>query len=267
VREGLPPGFQDWLGLRARTLMLALDYDGTLVPIYRRPEQACPDPELLNLLGELSQEATVVILTGRDQRNMERWIPAPAITIVASHGAEWRYNGRWEPLLFTQKNQNPLKTLTERLEEVFRETPGVIIESKGASVAFHYRLVNRHSQPDILNRFEELVGRWMEDNEAFELLEGKCVKEIRPLGLNKGRALHRVVEMLGLSDAPVLAMGDDRTDEDMFRSLGDQDVSILVGAGDTRAAVCLRDVWEARELLKEILRIRKKSGVRSQKSE
>jgi len=267
VKQGLPPEIQDWPGLRASQLALALDYDGTLVPIYQKPEQACPDSELLHLLGELAQDATVAILTGRARKDMERWIPEPAIAIVASHGAEWRHKGLWKPLLPTDKNQVPLKTLKGRLEGVSRETPGVIIEDKGVTVAFHYRLVNPHIRADLLNCFERLVGQWMEDNEGFEILEGKSVKEIRPQRLNKGRALHRVMEMLGIGSAPVLAMGDDRTDEDMFRSLRDQDLSILVGAETTSAAVRLRDVWEARGVLKEILRMRQKTGVRSQKSE
>ena len=248
-------------------MTLALDYDGTLVPICQRPEQACPDSELLNLLRELAQQTIVVILTGRDRKDMEGWIPDPAITIVASHGAEWRHDGLWKPLLLTQGNQGHLKGLMERLEEVFLETPGVILEDKGATVAFHYRLVSPPRQSDLLNRFEGLVGQWMEDHEGFELLEGKCVKEIRPQGLHKGKALHQVLEMLGISGIPVLAMGDDRTDEDMFRSLSDHDMSVLVGAGKTSAAVRLRDVWEVREVLKGILRTRQQSGGRSQKEE
>ncbi len=267
MREGLLPAVRSWPGLRATTLLLALDYDGTLVPIYQRPSEACPDPELLNLLQDLAQHAIVVILTGRDRRDMESWIPDPSVTIVASHGATWRHRGQWAPLLIASKSLTPLKVLTERLEACFQNIPGVIIEVKGVTVAFHYRMVTPRQQPDLLNQFEGLVGRWMENNEGFEILEGKCVKEIRPQELDKGRALHQVIEALGLGDVPVLAMGDDQTDEDMFRSLSAQGVSILVGARDTSAAVSVKDVWEARELLKGILRIRQKSGVRSQKPE
>lgn len=267
MREELPPGLQDWLGLKARRLILALDYDGTLVPICQRPEQACPDSELLNLLGELAQQTIVVILTGRDRKDMEGWIPDPAITIVASHGADWRHNGVWKPLLLPHANRGPLKNFMERLEEVFLETPGVILEHKGATVAFHYRLVSPPRQSDLLNRFESLVGQWMEDHEGFELLDGKCVQEIRPHGLNKGRALHQVLEMLGVSGVPILAMGDDRTDEDMFRSLSDRDISVMVGAGKTSAAVRLRDIWEVRDVLKAVLRIwRTRSVKMNQKS-
>lgn len=267
MKEELLSGLQEWSGLRARTLTLALDYDGTLVPICQKPEQACPDRELLHLLGDLAQDTILVILTGRPRKDMERWIPDPAITIVASHGAEWRHRGLWKPLLLPQGNPGPLKTLMQRLKEVFRETPGVIIEDKGVTLAFHYRLVNPSSQSDLLNPFEGLIGRWMEDHEGFEVLQGKCVKEIRPHGLNKGRALRRVLEIMGVRDTPVLAMGDDRTDEDMFRSLSDQDMSVLVGAGKTSAAVHLKDVWEAREVLKAVLRIWRTRSVKiNQKS-
>ncbi len=253
MRKGFPAEIQDWLRLRGRSVVLALDYDGTLVPIFQKPEDSSPDSELVNLLRELAQEGTVAILTGRDRKDMERWLPDPAIVIVASHGAEWRHSGLWKPLLIPHRNQGPLKILTKKLEEVFGETPGVIIEDKGATVAFHFRLVDPPGHTDLLNRFEGLVSRWMEDNAGFEVLEGKSVKEVRPHGLDKGTALRRVLEELGVDDVPVMAMGDDRTDEDMFRSLKDGDLSVLVGAGKTSAAVRLRDVWEARDVLKGIL--------------
>jgi len=200
-------------------------------------------------------------------QSVERWVSEPAIVIVASHGAEWRHKGLWKPLLLTPGNRNPLKTLVAGLKKAFRENRGVIIEVKGFTVAFHYRLVKSGSQANILNRFEEIVGRWMALNEGFEILDGKAVKEIRPQGLDKGKALRRVLEMLGVSRASVLAMGDDRTDEDTFQSLGNQDLGILVGSGPSSATVHLRDVWEARHILKGVLRIRQTSGNTSQKSE
>jgi trehalose 6-phosphate synthase/phosphatase len=264
VIEGLHPRIQEWPGLGEDALILALDYDGTLVPICQRPDDAQPDPDLLSLLQDLALNATVILLTGRDRKDMERWITAHAITVVAFHGAEWRHNGLWKPLILAQKARQPLKTLAERLEEAFRDTSGVIVENKGFTIAFHYRLVKLTSQPDLLRRLDGLIHQWKAQNEGFEVLEGKCLKEIRPRGLDKGTALLKAMEKLGVSSAPVLAMGDDRTDEDMFRSLRDQDISILVGSQDTSAKVRLRDVWEAREVLKGILRIKQKSGLRSQ---
>ncbi len=267
MKDILPPGIRDWPGLRARMLTFALDYDGTLVPICQRPEEARPDSDLLSLLQRLALGDMVIILTGRNPQDMERWIRNNRITIVASHGAEWRRNGLWKPLSSPSRGEARLAVLRKELEKRFENTPGVIIENKGTSVAFHYRLVSHHCRSDLLSHFEDLVSQWKEDNEAYEVLEGKYVKEVRPQGLNKGKALHRVLQMLGFSNVPVLAMGDDRTDEDMFRSLSRQDLSILVGDGKTSATIRLKDVWEARGVLEEILRIRQKTEVRSQKSE
>lgn len=259
MKTFLRPGIVDWPGLRARMLAIALDYDGTLVPIRQRPEEARPDRALLNLLQNLTEEAIVIILTGRNRGDMDRWISNDRITIVASHGAEWRHHGRWKPLVDIPRIEDRLETLSHKLEEAFEDTPGVIIENKGATVAFHYRLVNAVCQPELLNRFEDLVNHWREDNEGYEVLEGKYVREIRPAGLNKGTALQQVLTVMGFASASVLAMGDDRTDEDTFQSLGPQDLSILVGDENTSAVVRLNDVWEVREVLKEILRIRQKS--------
>jgi trehalose 6-phosphate synthase len=233
VRKKFPPQIEAWLENRDKRMVLALDYDGTLVPICERPEQAHPDSELLNLLRELTGCAVVVILTGRNRTDMARWIPDPGVTIVTSHGAEWRHQGRWKPLLVDQRDHGPLKILTARLERALGNVPGVIIEDKGATVAVHYRLVDFQSQFDLLERFTNLVRPWMEECEGFEILEGKSVREVRPQRLNKGTALRRVLEHLGRIDHAVMAMGDDQTDEDMFQSLKPGDLSVLVGPGDT----------------------------------
>ena len=255
MKRELPPEILDWLEPRSKPIALALDYDGTLVPICQTPEQAHPDSELLNLLRDLAQQVVVVILTGRDRSVMAQWIPDRSITIVTSHGAEWRRDGRWRPLFISPKDQRPMRVLTERLEKAFGKTPGVIIEDKKATVAFHYRLVDPHNQNDLLNRFTDLVRPWLGENQEFEVLEGKCVREVRPEGLNKGRALRHVLDEIGIGDLPVLAMGDDRTDEDMFQGLKNGDLSVFVGPTRTSAAVQLRDVWEARKLLKAVLRL------------
>ena len=48
-----------------------LDYDGTLVTFAPEPRLAPPDPEILNLLKALSKHADVVLLTGREKKNLD----------------------------------------------------------------------------------------------------------------------------------------------------------------------------------------------------
>ncbi|MBW2121950.1 MAG: trehalose-phosphatase [Deltaproteobacteria bacterium] len=257
MRGELPRQIRHWPGLKAGTMVLALDYDGTLVPIYPTPDEARPDQELLNLLGNLARQAVVVILTGRDRQDIDPWIPDPLITIVTSHGAEWRNRGLWRPLLLCRAWRSHLEPLADTLKRVFGRTEGVLIEDKKAAVAFHYRLVDPAGRSALLARFKGIVDPWILKHREFEILQGKAVKEVRHKGLTKGAALLEVLKALDLRGSPVLAMGDDRTDEDMFRCLRDEDMSVLVGTGKTRARMRLKDVGEARAVLRGILESRK----------
>lgn len=56
--------------------LLLLDYDGTLVGIQARPEQARPDQELRYILGRLVSDPrnTVVIISGRDKDVLDEWL-------------------------------------------------------------------------------------------------------------------------------------------------------------------------------------------------
>ena len=51
--------------------------------------------------------------------------------------------------------------------------------------------------------------------DGMEILDGRKAIEVRPAGLNKGHAVHRVLNVADF----VLCCGDDTTDEDMFAAL------------------------------------------------
>jgi trehalose 6-phosphate synthase/phosphatase len=80
--------------------LLFLDYDGTLAPIVLRPEDAAPNPGLLDLLRSLAAESknTVVIISGRDRWTLQSWLGEVGADLVAEHGAQIRRAGdtRWK---------------------------------------------------------------------------------------------------------------------------------------------------------------------------
>jgi len=83
------------------------------------------------------------------------------------------------------------------------------------------------------------------------VLEGNKVVEIKNSEIGKGRAVREWLKEID-SDF-ILAIGDDWTDEDMFRSLSDDGITIKVGFGSTSAKFRLRDYKEVREFIIKLM--------------
>jgi len=235
----------------ARRLALVLDYDGTLVPFAPLPELAAPDREILLLLERLAARprTQVHLVSGRKRETLERWFGSFPLGLHAEHGfwsrpagGEWKGAevpaGPWrEPLLAV------LREFTER-------TPGSLIEEKTAGYAWHYRTADPEfgaaQAKELSFHLTALLG-----NVGLEVLHGDKVLEIRPAGINKGLAVARV---LALSSAGTLlfAMGDDRTDEDLFAALPEGSVAVHVGPLPSRAPIRIADVSAARQVLAQI---------------
>jgi trehalose 6-phosphate synthase/phosphatase len=214
-----------------------LDYDGTLVPIARRPVDARPGPDLVPVLrGLVAREATtVLVVSGRPARDLEGWFGAiDGLWLAAEHGALIRSPATraWEPLrpaisVDWKPRVRPI------LEYFLDQAPGSVIEEKAYSLAWHYRLV------------EPEFGAWLSGNVAAALeeqvagtglsvLRGRKVLEVRLAWATKSEAVAHLRAVVG-RPAFELAAGDDRTDEDLFELLGGDAWTIKVGSGATRA--------------------------------
>ena len=69
----------------ARRILLALDYDGTLVPLAPRPDQAVPNREVLDVLARLARDPRNVVyaISGRDRGTLQRWLGETGIGLIA----------------------------------------------------------------------------------------------------------------------------------------------------------------------------------------
>ncbi len=106
---------------------------------------------------------------------------------------------------------------------------GALVERKSCSVCLHWRLVASAEHAAIAASAEVLVDEWLETNGELERLPVVEAIEIRHRAAHKGVA---VSWLRGRAphDAMMLALGDDTTDEDMFVSLSDHDLGVLVAA-------------------------------------
>jgi trehalose 6-phosphate synthase/phosphatase len=238
----------------APSLAVVLDYDGTLVPIASTPEQALPDKQLLSLLSALGRHpnTTVEILSGRSRNEVEQWFGTLPIGLSAEHGI-WRRSGptsNWEASVDVE-HLEWLPEVRQILEEFVAEAPGAFVEEKTASIAWHYRNVARgygemQARELRVRLSQAMVGK------PVDIIEGKKVLEIRPRGTNKASIVQR---LLSRDPAPALivALGDDRADEELFAALPPMSISMHVGPGPSLATHRLRDSAAARAFLAALL--------------
>ena len=237
----------------APTLRLLLDYDGTLVPFAIAPELARPDPALAGLLRKLATRpgAEVHIVSGRGRANLERWFGSLPLGLHAEHGLWSRPPGATEWTGGPTVDMSWRAAVAPILEDFTVRTPGSLVEEKEGSLAWHYRACDSEfGQRQALELHAHLTERL--SNLPVQILPGDRVIEIRPHGTNKGTVVG-AVRAAAPPNALVVAIGDDHTDDDMFRAIGDDGIAIQVGGRGNLAAVYVTDVVAARAFLQSLL--------------
>jgi trehalose 6-phosphate synthase/phosphatase len=229
---------------------LFLDYDGTLVPIREAPRLARPDPELFELLGGLAADPgnQVVIVSGRSRKDLEDWLGHLPLTLIAEHGIWLRgKDADWRPLKIISSEWK------ERVRPILQlyvdRLPGALLEEKEFSLAWHFR---RADPEQAFVRARELLDDLADytRNIDVQVLEGDKVLEIRRTNVTKGTA---ALEWLAINEPDfVLAIGDDRTDEDLFHALPAAAFTIRVGMARTAASYHLGNYGAVRRLLREL---------------
>ena len=233
----------------AQRRLLLLDYDGTLIPFFGKPEEARPGDHLLQLLEKLAENPKneVVLLSGRDKVTLERWFGTLSLGLVAEHGI-WIKEKEWkmiEPLTNDWKEE-----IRPILEIYMDRTPGASIEEKEFSLVWHYRKASSElSNTRIRELTDELIN--LTANLNLQILEGNKVVEVKNSGINKGRAALPWVtkEKWGF----IMAIGDDRTDEDMFEVLPERAYSLKVGLSFSLAKFNLKSQGDVVLLLEELI--------------
>jgi trehalose 6-phosphate synthase/phosphatase len=218
---------------KASKRFILLDYDGTLSPLQKIPSMASPTNELLALLMELSSDEKneVVVISGRDAETLEQWLGTLPISLVAEHGASIKIKGEeWkEQATMSSEWKEKIRPM---MQLFVNRCAGSFIEEKKSTLVWHYR--NTH--PDLgFSRSRELRNNLLQltGNTSLQVIDGNKVLEVRLVGVDKGTA---ALNMLRTLDPDfVLCIGDDTTDEDMFRAIYEEGYTVKVGRGNTAA--------------------------------
>ncbi|HEY7166245.1 MAG TPA: bifunctional alpha,alpha-trehalose-phosphate synthase (UDP-forming)/trehalose-phosphatase [Candidatus Binatia bacterium] len=235
---------------RASRRLLILDYDGTLVNFATAPELARPTKRVLQILRRLCENSAneVVLVTGRDRTTLEQWFTGIRLGLAAEHGAilkkpqgEWRFarpvSRDWQESLLPILN-----TYVNRLPESF-------VEKKEFSLVFHYRTAEPDRARPIVRELRDFLLAFTANTE-LQVLRGSKIVEIKNGGISKDLAVRHWLAKDNFGF--VVAIGDDSTDEDMFRSLPPSAYSIHVGTSASSARFNLPDAGDILDLLEEL---------------
>jgi trehalose 6-phosphate synthase/phosphatase len=205
----------------------------------------------LKILKRLSENPSnsLVLISGRDKEILQDWFGTLNIEMVAEHGVwikeksqDWRLakplSNDWKPRI-----RPILEIYADRL-------PGAFVEEKDFSIVWHYR----GADPELAYlRAKELVDDLVNftANIDVQILQGSKVVEVRCSGVNKGIAGMYFVSKNNFDF--MLAIGDDYTDENLFKVIPPIAYSIKVGMTQSYAKFNLHSYIEVIRLLEQLM--------------
>lgn len=209
--------------------LLLLDYDGTLIGFSANPDMATPGKELIKIIRSLceQEENDVFLISGRSSNWLEKNFGFLPLNFIAEHGA--RYKLKNEKWVTEVQTHNEWKEQVHNVMEMYeRRCANTMIEEKDFSMVWHYR--NANIEQGKLRAYE-LVSELNEyiHNRHLQVLMGNKIVEVRQSGINKGNSIKKVISSANYDY--IFAVGDDRTDEDMFRALIDNHNAFTIKVG------------------------------------
>ncbi|MGZ5285958.1 MAG: bifunctional alpha,alpha-trehalose-phosphate synthase (UDP-forming)/trehalose-phosphatase [Flavisolibacter sp.] len=237
---------------KSKRRCILLDYDGTLAPYQKLPSLAAPSDELIQLLTDLTNDPAneLVIISGRDADTLEKWLGSLPMNMIAEHGACVKYKGEeWKELVAI--NTEWKEQVRPMMQLFVDRCAGSFIEEKKSTLAWHYR--NTNSELGFM-RSRELRNNLLQltTNTSLQVVDGNRVLEVRMFGVDKGAASTSMLS--NLQPDFILCIGDDATDEDMFRALKDRGHTIKIGRANTAAQFTILSQKEVFPFLSRFIR-------------
>lgn len=244
-REHLQKSF-----LGAQNRVILLDFDGTLVDFESDPAQVGVDDELRNILDRLTEisNTLVFVISGRDRDFLATNITNTKIGLVAEHGVFIRSPGQKEWVTVDASGTAWFEKILPVMQRYSNRIYGSFIEQKESALVFHYR--GAYGEAELV---QERVNELFDDllhftaNINVQVMRGNHLIEVKNSGASKGTAGLSIIS-LPIHDF-ILAIGDDTTDEDLFKVLPKTAHTVKVGYGESAASYYLNDVSDCRSLL------------------
>jgi len=243
----------------ADEVALGFDYDGTLTPIVDRPERARAPSSVAKQIARLAarRDNLVAIVTGRSILDLDAVFDVPEVWVLGRHGLQWSAPGgrpQPPPDFDVEGAKRKIRSMKDELELLVRQHPALFMEDKEYALTLHTRRLDPEVEPVVHRAFREALP------EGYGVIVGKKVIEARPEGHDKGTAFTKLIADRMPKSLPFY-VGDDTTDEDVFRALPAHAITIRVIDDpklrtETAARFWLEDVEGVHQLLSSLVRLR-----------
>lgn len=217
--------------------LLLLDYDGTLAEFKKDPLAAKPSARLLQILTELTADPknTIVIISGRPAKRLEEWLGDLPLGFTAEHGFQHKMpRGSWQPVMDIDDSWK--KPVHDLMSKYVARISGTFIGEKTFALSWHWRAAEDEAlaielEPKLLEELQALTESL--EVRVLRILRGNKVIEVHPDGFDKGTAAVHWLKKDSYNF--YAAIGDDTTDEDLFRAMPNNSLTIKVGEGASLA--------------------------------
>eukprot|EP00210_Caulerpa_lentillifera_P003234 g3088.t1 len=212
--------------IKDKRIALFLDYDGTLTPIVRNPDQAFMSDEMRKTVRQIAKSFPTAIISGRGRDKVQRFVMLEELYYAGSHGLDIKSPKRSIHELPDVTTHQPaagfeplINTVYDRLKEAVNEIKGAHVEHNKFCLSVHFRNCEKEGVEELEMIVKDLLRHY---EDSLKITTGRKVIEVRPkLEWDKGKAVEHLLNGLKLNNDDVVPiyLGDDKTDEDAFKFL------------------------------------------------
>lgn len=248
--------------VRTPRILVASDFDGVIAPIVADRDAVEPDTRSLTALRELAElpGVAVALVSGRALEDLDSHARMPSsVVLVGSHGAEVGALPPWmhaevldsAAMTMTPEREHLLASISRKLHGIASQHPGCEVEMKPTAAVLHTRNARGRGGANATEKALEYALTLPD----VSVTPGKEVVEFSVVSASKDIAVEALARA-SAADAWIY-LGDDVTDENVFAILGEHDLGVKVGEGDTGANFRIEDTAAVRELLESLQRQRR----------
>lgn len=241
-------------------ILLGMDHDGSIAEIITTMQEARMTEQMREVLMILSKNPRICLafVSGRMIDELKSVVKIDNAFYAGNHGFQIEGYGA-EYTYKDKKVIELIEKITKEVEKNYQNIDGIVIERKIYTTSFHFRNVPQNKQESVRTEILNTLNK----HKNIRIVEGKKLFNIRPkIKRNKGVAIETIGNHFYKNNwrkhFTVIYIGDDNSDEDAFKILGDNDTGVVVNENppeNTYANYYAKNVKEIEELFRWVNKI------------